>query len=197
VKQEWVNKKFMAATIGMLCAIAAAAAAVAYPRVTSIVKIRDELITGRHEFELFEEATASVDTYHDTEMPVISASLAEYDVKLPAGERLPELIAEVRRACRASAITDISIVTQGPRPLDPAGEQLAEFPDGLLHSLPLELAGTGTYRGLAALLNNLAAGRRLIVVKSFSIREADGHSGLIAFRAEAEGFCLLKTDKDK
>jgi|GEM_PF-5994428 len=195
MKQERVNKTFVFATIGMLCAISTAATAVAYPKVARVIKVRDGIAAAEREFELCKKAASSVDAYYETEMPVISASLAKYDAKLPAAERLPELLADVKRACRAAGIAGVSISTQRATPNKLRDSRLSRCAAGVLHKVPLSVTGTSTYRGVAALLNNLAAGPRLVLTNSIIIKQADQRSGLISFRAQVEGYCFLETDR--
>jgi len=197
MRQEKVNKTFVLATLGMLSAIFAASTAVAYPKIMKVMKIRDEIRAAELEFELSKKAASSVDAYHEAEMPVITAALAEYDNKLPRGERVPELIAAVKRACKAAGVTDVSIATQKAGQFRLKDSRLTRCTEGSLHRLPVALTGTATYRGLAALLNNLAAGRRLILVDSITIKGADHRPGLISFRAQVEGYCFLETARRK
>lgn len=196
MKQRRFNKKFVFTAVGMLSLISAAAASAAYPKINAIIKSRSEFLDGTKELELCEEAVASIEEYNLKDKPVIAMLLARYQASLPAGEHVPELVHEVRRACRANGVTSVAITTRKAKPIMKGRDPIAAGADGAIHSLPIAISGIGTYRGIAMLLNTLAKGRRLVIAKSLNIEGPEQGSTLVRFRAEAEAFCFLPIEKD-
>ncbi|NQT21243.1 MAG: type 4a pilus biogenesis protein PilO [Planctomycetes bacterium] len=195
MKQRPLNKKFLFTAVGILCLISAAAASAAYPKINGIMKNRDELLKGKEQFELCKQAVVSVEDYN-IHKPVIAMYLKRYEAGLPAGERVPELVAQVRAACRAAGVANVSIITRRAELMTKGRDPVAVCEDGAIHKLPVAVAGTGTYRGIALLLNSLATGRRLVVTRSLTIEQPEQGSKLVRFQAEAEAFCFLPTDEN-
>ena len=196
MRQRRFNKKYVFVAVGTLCLISAVAAFAAYPKMNAIIKSRQELIACKEELDLCREAVTSIEEYNLTDKPVIAMLLARYKASLPAGELVPELVAEVRSACRAAGIRDVSIVTRRPELVRGRRTPAIVCDDGAFYRLPIGITGTGTYRGIAVLLNGLATGRRFIVARSLAIEEPEQSSRLARFQAETEAFCFLPADED-
>lgn len=196
MKQRRFNKKFVFTAVGMLCLISAVAASAAYPKINAIIKSRSEFLDGTKELELCEEAVMSIEEYNLNDKPVIGMLLAKYQASLPAGEHVPELVAEVRRACRAFGVRNVSISTRKAELIVKGRDPIAVCADGAIHSLPIAINGIGTYRGIAMLLNTLANGRRLVIAKSLNVEGPEPGSTLVRFQAEAQAFCFLPIGED-
>jgi len=196
MKQPRFNRKFVIGTVAVLCVISVAAGAAAYPRIFNIVGIRKQLINSERDFQLCREAALAVETFRTAEGPIVNTLLKEFEAKLPAAEQIPELIREVKRAGRAAGIEGLSIVTGPPETMELCDERLAASEEGRLHRIRVDLSGAATYRGLAALLDELASGRRLVLAERLSIRKHQRVPSLVEFRIEAEAFCFLPVDED-
>ena len=176
----------------MVCAISVAAVLAAWPRIHGIMKTRARLAAQAREFDRARDAADAVQTYQLEEKAVVTGEAAEYDAKLPAGECLPELLAEVKRACLAAGLASVTITTRPVEPLELADGQPVEGQEGRCNRVPIVLSGTAGYRGLAALLGNLASGRRLVIVKTLNLEKAEASAAQITFTAEAEAFCFIR-----
>jgi len=196
MKQGQVSRKFIVASLGTLCAISSVAGAVSWPRVTSIMSVRKELMKQAKEFDDASEAAESVRTYVSQEAEEVKAQQQEYDAKLPASEALPELLAEVKRAGKAASIADLAISTQQTEQFEDADRNTVEGLDGQLFRQPLVLSGRADYRSIAMLMDALLKGRRLVLVRELMMERAEGGRGL-SFRAEADAYCFLKPKESK
>jgi len=192
MKQTQVNLTFLAAAGCMLCAISAAAGAITWPKVATIVGVRKQLIEQVREFEAAKEAACFVQAYQEHQKDIVTALLEQYDAKMPVGESVPTLLADVKMACAAAGVGDVAIVTREPEALNPDAQQQDGQSSLELYCLPLVLTGRGDYRSLAAMLTNLAAGRRLVLVRELSAEKPENAGQAIVFRAEADAFCFLK-----
>ena len=196
MKQPRFNKKFVIGTVALLCVISLGAGAAAYPKIHSLVHMRRELVRGEGDFNLFREAALSVETFRVAEQPIVDTLLRNFDARLPAGEQIPELIGDIRHAGREAGIENMTIVTNRPSRMEIEDERLARCDEGHLHRVPVNLSGTGTYRGLAALLAELATGRRLILAESLRIEKHERIRSMVRFSIEAEAFCFLPSGED-
>ncbi|HUS57399.1 MAG TPA: hypothetical protein VM141_02000 [Planctomycetota bacterium] len=192
MKQGQISRKFICGSLGMMCAISSVAGALSWPKVSAIMQMRTELRKQVGEFDRAAEASESVRKYKGSESARLAVQIAEYDAKLPAGEALPELLESARRASQAARITDMIISTREPDRLEDIDESLLQNNDGQCYRQPIVLSGRTDYRSFAVLLGDLAKGRRLVLAREFILEKIEP-AGDVAFRAEADAFCFLKT----
>ena len=196
MKQGQVSRRFIVASLGMMCAISSVSGAISWPKVSSIMSVRKELLKQAKEFDTAAQAAESVRTYIAREKAVVTAQLEEYDAKLPAGEALPELLAEVKRAGKAASIADMAISTQETELFEDADRNTVEGVEGQCRRQPLVLSGRADYRSVAILVDGLLKGRRLVLVRELMVDKPE-QSGRLTFRAEADAYCFLKQKDGK
>lgn len=192
MKQGQVNKKFIAASVGMMCAISVAAGLAAWPKIRGIVKARTQLAAQAREFDAAREAADAVRQYQLREKADVGERLAVYDAKLPAGHGLPDLLAAVQQACSAAGVSNVMIATLEAEPMDDANGDAVAGQEGRCLRVPITLSGSGDYRSVASMLGNLATGRRLVLVTELTLDKAEAPSSDVVFRASAEAYCFVE-----
>jgi len=197
MRQSQVNRRFVFTAIGVVAAISLTAGVASWPRLCGISKTRSQLDVQARESDGARDAADAVREYQLREKAEVSRRLAIYDAKLPAGQCLPELLAAVKTACAAAGMPNVSISTQEAEPAEDADGNDVAAADGTCNRIPVIISGTGGYRDVASLLENLSAERRLIVIKELNIDRADSPSDRVVFRAEAEAYCFLKDERKR
>ena len=197
MKQGQVNRKFIAASVGMMCAITLAAGLASWPKIHRIMKTRTQLSAQAREFEAAREAADAVREYQVKEKAGVVERLAHYDMSLPAGQNLPDLLASVKQACTAAGVSNVMVSTMETDPMDDVNGDAVTGEEGRCHRIPITLSGTGSYRSIATMLSSLATGKRFVLVTELTLDKAEAPSSNVTFRASAEAYCFLEEAQNR